>query len=77
MSTEREHFWQVMQKFPMPGDKEALGLLTAAASKWREANNYFGAGYAMGWAGHAALGDSEQLYSCITTAIHDYTKCVE
>ena len=77
MSTAHELFWKAMKPFPKHGDKESLQLLKLAASQWRDAKKYFGAGYSMAWAEKAAWGDEEEVRSCMSAALQDYQQCVD
>jgi hypothetical protein len=82
MSTALQLFWKATtQTHPgAPSNREAIETFKFAASHWRDANNYFSAGYAMSKAIMASWGydyDDKNLEGLISAELQDYSKCVE
>ena len=82
MSTARQLFWKATTQ-THPGassNREAIESFKSAASQWRDAKNYFSAGYAMSKAVMASWGedyDDKDLGGLISAELQDYSKCVE
>src|SRR5215208_4782096 len=82
MSTARQLFWQATANtfHEASGAREAAESFKAAAALWREAGNYFSAGYAMSKAVTASWGseyDDKDLEGLVSAELQDFGRCVE
>jgi hypothetical protein len=82
MSTARELFWQATTRsfHDDSSAREAVEAFKEAAALWREAGNYFSAGYAMSKAVMASWGseyEDKDLEGLVSAGLQDFGKCVE
>ena len=82
MSTASQLFWKAStQNFRgSSSNQEAIDSFKSAASHWREAKNYFSAGFAMSKAIMASWGnddDDKDLEGLVSVELQDFSKCVE
>jgi hypothetical protein len=80
--TARQLFWQATAKsfHDASGAREAAESFKSAAALWREAGNYFSAGYAMSKAVMASWGseyDDKDLEDLVSAELQDFGRCVE
>src|SRR2546426_11994862 len=75
MSEARELYLKTYQNgLIKPGDEATQQALVRAADLWRSSGRYFGAGYALTHAVHAAWGNPSQMWAHQQAALDDFQR---
>ena len=72
----RDRLFRALRRVPFPGDHDAVAELKEAASRFREAGQYFYAGWISDRAVLGAWGDPDEMGRLLSAALDDFRQAV-